>query len=75
MHDVGLNGWIILIPIYNLIIAYHEGVEGDNDYGADPMANAQPTVGKPAHNNGFGTIVGGLINAKPYTFIYHQNIG
>ena len=39
MHDVGLNGWIILIPIYNLIIAYHEGVKGDNEYGADPMAN------------------------------------
>ena len=40
MHDVGLNGWIILIPIYNLIIAYHDGVKGDNEYGADPKANA-----------------------------------
>ena len=36
MHDVGLNGWIILIPIYNLIIANHDGVKGDNEYGADP---------------------------------------
>lgn len=40
MHDVGLNGWIILIPIYNLIIAYTDGVKGDNEYGSDPKANA-----------------------------------
>jgi len=36
MHDVGKSGWFILIPIYNLILAITNGVEGDNEYGADP---------------------------------------
>jgi len=40
MHDVGKSGWFILIPIYNLILACTNGVSGDNEYGADPKANA-----------------------------------
>jgi uncharacterized membrane protein YhaH (DUF805 family) len=38
MHDVGMNGWVILIPVYNLILACHDSVKGDNEYGADPKA-------------------------------------
>jgi uncharacterized membrane protein YhaH (DUF805 family) len=38
MHDVGKSGWFILIPIYNLILACTNGVEGENEYGADPKA-------------------------------------
>lgn len=36
MHDVGKSGWFLLIPIYNLILACTEGVNGDNEYGANP---------------------------------------
>ena len=36
MHDVGKSGWFILIPIYNLILACTDGINGDNEYGADP---------------------------------------
>ena len=39
MHDVGKSGWFSLIPIYNLILACTDGVNGDNKYGADPKAN------------------------------------
>ena len=39
MHDVGKSGWFLLIPIYNLILACTDGVNGDNEYGADPKAN------------------------------------
>lgn len=39
MHDVGMNGWILLVPIYNIILASHGGVKGDNEYGADPKAD------------------------------------
>ena len=38
MHDVGKSGWFILIPIYNLILACTDGVQGDNEYGADPTS-------------------------------------
>ncbi|WP_158962261.1 DUF805 domain-containing protein [Myroides fluvii] len=40
MHDVNKNGWYCLIPIYSLILAATEGTKGDNEYGADPKANA-----------------------------------
>ena len=36
MHDVGKCGWYVLIPVYNLILAYREGEKGLNKYGADP---------------------------------------
>jgi uncharacterized membrane protein YhaH (DUF805 family) len=39
MHDVGKSGWFLLIPIYNLVLACTDGVNGDNEYGADPKAN------------------------------------
>ncbi len=38
MHDVGKNGWFLLIPIYSLILAFTEGDKGDNQYGSDPKA-------------------------------------
>ncbi len=38
IHDAGKNGWFLLIPIYNLIIAFTDGIYGDNEYGADPKA-------------------------------------
>ena len=40
MHDVGKSGWFILIPIYNIILFATPGVQGDNEYGADPKAAA-----------------------------------
>lgn len=39
MHDVGKSGWILLIPIYNLILSLTEGTKGENEYGANPKAN------------------------------------
>jgi uncharacterized membrane protein YhaH (DUF805 family) len=36
MHDIGYNGWFILIPIYNLFLLVCEGNKGANEYGADP---------------------------------------
>ena len=38
MHDVGMNGWIFLVPVYNIILASHNGVQGNNEFGADPKA-------------------------------------
>ena len=36
MHDVGKSGWYILIPVYNLILFFTNGDNGQNDYGSDP---------------------------------------
>jgi uncharacterized membrane protein YhaH (DUF805 family) len=36
VHDVGKNGWFLLIPIYNLVLVCSAGTKGDNKYGADP---------------------------------------
>jgi len=36
MHDVNKSGWYILVPIYNLILAFTPGTKGPNDYGEDP---------------------------------------
>ena len=36
MHDVGKSGWYILIPIYNLILAFTDSTPGKNEYGENP---------------------------------------
>jgi uncharacterized membrane protein YhaH (DUF805 family) len=43
MHDIGMAGWVFLIPIYNLILACNDGTKGKNQYGADPKV-ATPTT-------------------------------
>lgn len=35
LHDAGKNGWLQLVPIYNLILLCRQS-EGDNQYGARP---------------------------------------
>ncbi|GGX12550.1 DUF805 domain-containing protein [Aquimarina muelleri] len=39
MHDVDKDWWYMLIPFYNIILAFTEGTKGDNQYGSDPKAN------------------------------------
>lgn len=36
MHDVGKSGWYLLIPIYNLILAFTDSEPGTNQYGPNP---------------------------------------
>jgi uncharacterized membrane protein YhaH (DUF805 family) len=38
VHDVGKSGWILLIPIYNLILLLKDGDKFENKYGPDPKA-------------------------------------
>lgn len=37
MHDTGRSGWYIIVPFYNLILAFTQGVDGENEYGPDPL--------------------------------------
>ena len=39
-HDQDKSGWLILIPIYNLILMLTEGTRGPNRFGADPKGAA-----------------------------------
>ena len=44
MHDNDKSGWFILIPIYNLILAFSEGTKGPNRFGADPKDATSASV-------------------------------
>ena len=35
-HDCNKSGWVILIPIYNIILDFIEGTHGANRFGDDP---------------------------------------
>lgn len=53
MHDTDHSGWFLLVPIYNLILAFTEGTAGDNRFGSDPKAapgtrTAAVSAGRPA---------------------------
>ena len=45
MHDVGKNGWFLLIPIYSLILLFTKGDVGDNKYGSDPKGFLESQTG------------------------------
>lgn len=34
MHDVGRSGWLLLVPIYNIVLACTESNTGSNQYGS-----------------------------------------
>ena len=38
VHDQDKSGWLVLIPIYNLVLMFSEGTRGPNRYGPDPKA-------------------------------------
>ena len=42
MHDTGRSGWYLIVPIYNLVLLFTEGVQGDNHYGPDPKGGGKP---------------------------------
>lgn len=37
IHDTGREGWWILLPFINLILAFTKGDNGDNQYGEEPI--------------------------------------
>lgn len=39
-HDLGHSGWWVFIPLYGFWLLFQKGQEGDNEYGADPKAEA-----------------------------------
>lgn len=40
-HDIGITGWVTIIPIFNpFILTLIDGTRGDNKYGKDPKSRA-----------------------------------
>ena len=39
MHDTGKSGWLLLVPIYNIVLCATAGTSGPNQYGPDPKGN------------------------------------
>ena len=37
-HDQDKSGWLLLIPLYNIVMLFIEGTRGPNRFGADPKA-------------------------------------
>lgn len=46
MHDVGVSGWYLLVPIYSFILVCTKGEEGENKYGQDPKLSESPQMQK-----------------------------
>lgn len=36
IHDTNNSGWNFLFPVYNLILLFQKGSQGQNDFGIDP---------------------------------------
>lgn len=36
IHDTNKSGWLALVPIYNLVLMFTKGTDGNNDYGINP---------------------------------------
>ncbi len=41
IHDTNKSGWLFFIPLYNIILLFTEGSEGNNDYGINPRPQKQ----------------------------------
>jgi uncharacterized membrane protein YhaH (DUF805 family) len=53
MHDVGKNGWYIIVPIYDLILLCTDGSRGDNEYGSNPKMEDKNTDQVYSDNRSF----------------------
>lgn len=42
MHDVNASGWLVLIPLLNIILACVPGTSGPNRFGDDPKSSTIP---------------------------------
>lgn len=36
MHDVNKSGWFSIVPLYNIVLLFSNGTDGNNDYGVNP---------------------------------------
>lgn len=44
MHDVGRNGWYILVPVMALLWVLSDGKKEENQYGPEPEAFEMPST-------------------------------
>lgn len=36
IHDVNKSGWYVLFPLYNILLIFAKGTDGNNDFGINP---------------------------------------
>ncbi len=41
IHDTNNSGWLVLAPLYNLVLLFSKGTDGNNDYGVNPRKQKQ----------------------------------
>jgi uncharacterized membrane protein YhaH (DUF805 family) len=48
-HDIGMSGWMQLIPFFVLILFFKEGDKGPNKYGPDPKDQSIENLERASH--------------------------
>lgn len=38
IHDTNNSGWLVLVPLYNIVLLFFRGTKGNNDYGINPRS-------------------------------------
>jgi uncharacterized membrane protein YhaH (DUF805 family) len=46
-HDTGRTGWVLLVPIYGLVVLCSDSAEGPNKWGPDPKGRKTQEVVPP----------------------------
>ena len=76
MHDIGCRGWWILIPLVNIGLALIKGMDGENKFGADPLAPRPLAVPKAALSKTMSVSVGNLsAPTKSATVVQAKTVG
>jgi uncharacterized membrane protein YhaH (DUF805 family) len=48
-HDIGMSGWMQLIPFFVLVLFFKEGDKGPNKYGPDPKDQTIENLERASH--------------------------
>jgi uncharacterized membrane protein YhaH (DUF805 family) len=48
-HDIGMSGWMQLIPFFMIVLFFKEGDKGPNKYGPDPKDQTIENLERASH--------------------------
>jgi|SRR5690554_4702798 len=69
-HDIGLNGWFQVIPLFFIVLVFKEGQRGANFFGVNPKGIQKQ---EKTRNNHLNIPVAGEENLRPTNTIRAEN--